>query len=295
MTTPQPAPGWLAPLEKHGEIEVALPLYDEGEPVALLGFGPRWDEEIFDDRDLVALELIGQQSLLYLQVAQQIEELRQVPHKVSEAQERERTLLAAELHDTIQQFLGRLPFFLVASKEAMVEDPQEAAELLERSLADIEEAAITVQRIRQNLAPSQLDHSLARSLSSLTAYIQQRHEVQVPLTIRGDLDGSTALETRHALYRVIQHALDNVVNHSEADSVAVDLMVENGRVFFSVVDNGRGATADDLWQARASGHFGLQSMQVRIEAVEGEFDLQTADGQGTRIEGWVPVTSDSEK
>ena len=111
------------------------------------------------------------------------------------------------------------------------------------------------------------------------------------LAITGDLDAATTLETRHALYRVIQHALDNVVNHSGADSAAGDLTVENGRVFFSVVDNGRGATAEELWQARTRDHFGLQSMQVRIEAVEGEFKLQTAPGDGTRIEGWVPVPS----
>jgi signal transduction histidine kinase len=290
ITTPQPAPDWLRPLEEHGGVEIALPLYDDGQPEALLGFGPRWDEEIFDDRDLVVLELIGQQALLYLQVARQIEELRQVPQRVSQAQERERTLLAAELHDTIQQFLGRLPFFLVASKEAMEEDPQEAAELLERSLVDIEEAAVTVQRIRQNLAPSQLDHSLARSLSSLTAHIQQRHGIKTPLTIHGDLDAATTLETRHALYRVIQHALDNVVTHSGADYVAVDLNVKNGRVLFSVADNGRGATEEDIWRAQAMGHFGTQSMQVRIEAVEGEFKLQTTPGEGTCVKGWVPVS-----
>jgi signal transduction histidine kinase len=236
------------------------------------------------------LELIGQQALLYLQVARQIEELRRVPYKVSEAQERERTLLAAELHDTIQQFLGRLPFLLVASKDTMIDDPQEAAELLERSLADIEEAAATVQRIRQNLAPSQLDHSFVRSMSSLTAHFQQRHEIKTPLTIHGDLDAATTLETRHALYRVIQHALENVANHSNADLVTVDLTVEDGRVLFSVADNGYGATSDDLLQAHANGRFGLQSMQARINAVEGQFVLETTIGQGTCVRGWVPAS-----
>jgi signal transduction histidine kinase len=290
LTIPQPVPDWLQPLKEQGEIEIALPLYDEGHPLALLGFGPRWDEEIFDERDLVALELIGQQALLYLQVARQIEELRRVPYKVSEAQERERTLLAAELHDTIQQFLGRLPFLLVASKDTMIDDPQEAAELLERSLADIEEAAATVQRIRQNLAPSQLDHSFVRSMSSLTAHFQQRHEIKTPLTIHGDLDAATTLETRHALYRVIQHALENVANHSNADLVTVDLTVEDGRVLFSVADNGYGATSDDLLQAHANGRFGLQSMQARINAVEGQFVLETTIGQGTCVRGWVPAS-----
>lgn len=285
----QPLPRWLAPLPADAGVEIIAPLYGDQEPVALLGFGRRWDEEIFDETDLIVLELIAQQALLYLQVAQQIEALRQVPSQVSAAQERERTLLAAELHDTIQQFLGRLPFFLAASKEAMAEDPEEAARLLERSLRDIEEAARTVQRIRQNLAPSQLEHSLTRSLSVLAAYTEQRYGIEVPLEIRGEPDAATDLETRHALYRVIQHALDNAVAHSGAQRAVVTLQSQDGRISFVVQDNGCGATPEALRRARAAGHFGLQSMRARVEACGGQVDFETADGQGMRVAGWVPA------
>ncbi|MFN2138448.1 MAG: GAF domain-containing sensor histidine kinase [Candidatus Promineifilaceae bacterium] len=290
----QPLPEWLAPLVSS-PLEIASPLHHDGEFVALLGFGRRWDEEIFDEQDIVVLDLVAQQALLYLQVAQQIEVLRQVPQQISAAQERERTLLAAELHDTIQQFLGRLPFFLVASKEAMVDDPQEAAELLERSLRDIENAAQTVQGIRQNLAPSQLERSLARSLSALAAHTEQRNGLAVRLNVSGDVDAATDLESRHAIYRVIQHALDNAILHANAAQVDVTVQQQDGRVNFTVRDDGRGATPEELWLARSLGHFGLQSMQARVEACGGEFFFNTEHGNGTQVTGWVPAAGGEQR
>ena len=291
----RPLPDWLAPLAEPLSVEIVAPLWHDAEPVALLGFGRRWDEEIFDEDDIVILELIAQQALLYLQVAQQIDALRQVPHQITEAQERERMLLAAELHDTIQQFLGRLPFFLVASKEAMVDDPEDAAELLERSLSDIEEAAQTVQRIRQNLAPSQLERSLTRSLSVLAAHTEQRYGLEVPLDVAGDVDAATDLETRQALYRVVQHALDNATMHAEASVIQVRMQQQDGQIIFDVHDDGRGATPEELALARRTGHFGLQSMQVRIEACGGQFEFVSQPGEGTRVAGWVPTANNEQR
>ena len=289
----RPVPEWLQPLAAQKNMQIVAPLYNDVEPIGLLGFGPRRDEDIFDNRDLVVIELIGQQAQLYLQVAKQIHQLRQVPQQISTAQERERTLMAAELHDTIQQFLGRLPFFLVASKEAIVDNPQEAADLLERSLLDIQEAAVTVQQIRHTLAPIQVNQSLTRSLNALVAQAQRRHGMQVKLTLEGDLDGATTLETRHALYRVIQHALDNANLHAETDRVSVNLHLVDGQVHFEIADHGRGATPQELILAQTTGHFGLQSMQARVEACGGEFAFESTPGKGTHVRGWVPATAET--
>lgn len=289
-----PLPDWLSSLAGSKLLEVVVPLHDDDGPVALLGFGRRWDEEVFDERDLTVIELIGQQAVLYLQVARQNEELRQVSQRVDAAQERERTRLAAELHDTIQQFLGRLPFFLATSKETMAENPDEAARLLDRCLSDIEEAASTVQQIRHNLAPSRLNYSLTESLAALVHHTRSRHAVDVPLAIHGDIDTATVLETRHALYRVVQHALDNAVAHADADRIDVKVRRVDGLVWFTITDDGRGSSVEERERAHEDGHFGLLSMRNRIESCGGELSFQSAPGQGTRITGWVPAQTPQE-
>ena len=86
-TLPGSVPGWLSPLAGEGRIEVVVPLVVDGVPLGVLGLGRRWDEAIFNDRDVAVAELVGQQATLLLQASMQLEELRRVPGQVAAAQE----------------------------------------------------------------------------------------------------------------------------------------------------------------------------------------------------------------
>ena len=87
---PESVPGWLSPLTGEERVEVVVPLAVNGVPLGVLGLGRRWDEAIFNDRDIAVAELVGQQATLFLQASLQVEELRRVPDHVAAAQERER-------------------------------------------------------------------------------------------------------------------------------------------------------------------------------------------------------------
>lgn len=282
-------PEWLREPAERGKFEALVPLESEGRSIGLLGLGRRWDEEIFDDRDLAVAELVGQQATLFLLAAIQVEELRHVPMRVAEAQERERYRLASELHDTIQQFLGRLPFFLAVSQELMETDRPRAFNLLDRCMDDVEDAAHVLREIRANLAPNQLELSLSKPLDGLAKHVMRQADLSVYLDIPDHLDQSTTVGTRHALYRVIQQALDNTIAHADATEVKVTLRRENGRVLFFVADNGQGFNEAALNEATTRGSFGLQSMRARVETVGGEFSFESAAGQGTVVSGWVPA------
>ena len=283
-----PPPTWLAPARASGILEVIAPLTVSGQPVGLLGLGKRWDEEIFDERDLEILDLIAQQAALFILTARQIEQLRQVPHQVAIAQERERFGIAQELHDTVQQFLGRLPFYLQVSRDSARADPAEADRLLQRSIAEVESAAQAVRQIRNNLAPLQLEQSLTQPLTQLVEHFRDRTGVAVSLTLFPELDMALALDVRHALYRMIQQTLDNVAEHAQAKNVTIALDAHDSRLHFTIADDGVGFAADQRARAEAQGSFGLKSMQARITALGGEFEIQSSPGTGTQVSGWLP-------
>lgn len=287
---PEGVPDWLQPLAGDGKMEIVIPLAVEGEPMGLLGLGRRWDEAIFDERDIAVAELVGQQATLLLQTSLQLEQLRRVPIQVAAAQERERLRVAGELHDTIQQFLGRLPFFLAASRDRMRDDPQGASDLIERCLTDVEDAAATLRSIRVSLAPNRLQTDLRRSLEGLVSHVQTRSGLAITLSVPDNLDEALDAETRHALYRVIQQALDNAVAHAEATTARVWLGRDNGRVLFRVQDDGRGSSPEQRLLAQSDGSFGLKSMQARLEMCGGSFDFDSHPGTGTTVAGWVPST-----
>jgi len=281
-------PIWLGRPAAEGRIEVVTPLKVNERMIGLLGVGRRWDEDIFDERDLTVVDLVGQQASLFMQASMQIEELRRVPVRVAAAQEQERYRLAGELHDTIQQFLGRLPFFLATARDKMKFDQPMSSAILDRCLDDVEEASIVLREIRANLAPNQLTNSLAGPLYNLAGYIEKHTELKVRLDLPMELDEATTVDSRHALYRVIRQATDNAVTHAKATEIDITLQLEDGRTLFLVRDDGHGVGRDELALAAARGSFGLQSMQARVKAAGGEFVFDSAEGQGTTVSGWVP-------
>jgi signal transduction histidine kinase len=291
-----PTAAWLRPLQAC-RFEAVAPLRAPGVTDAagetwlgLLALGKRVDEEIFHARDLEIIELIGQQAALFLLTAQQFERLRQVPRRVTEAQERERFKLAQELHDTIQQFLGRLPFYLEVSRRDIRSHPERSEALLQRCINDGEEAARTVRQIRGALAPIQLDTELTKQLENLLHRFRSRTEWVVEADIAPDVDARLSPEARHELFRVIQQALDNAAAHAKgASRVWVAVQGADGRVMFSVKDDGCGFTEAQRAQAEVEGHFGLRSMQARMASLGGELAVTSAPEGGVTVQGWLPV------
>lgn len=281
-------PGWLSPLGQGEAVEVVTPLWTPEQAVGLLALGRRWDEEIFDPRDLEITELIAQQATLFLLTARQVEELRQVPHQITTVQERERFLIAQELHDTVQQFLGRLPFYLEVSRSAARQNPGETEILLQRCMTDVEYAAQAVRQIRNRLAPLQLERTLSQPLQLLVEDFRARTKIATHLDLAPDVDAVLAPNARHALYRVVQQALDNIAAHAQAQHVTIQLTTTTDRLEFLIADDGQGIGEDQRAQAEARGSFGLKSMPARITALGGEFELSSVRGEGTRISGWLP-------
>jgi signal transduction histidine kinase len=259
------------------------------QPVGLLAIGPRRDQAILNARDVEIIEIIGQQAALFLLTAVQIEQLQQVPHQINRAQERERDRIAQELHDTIQQFLGRLPFFLEVSRESIYGSPEEADALLRRCLDDVEQAARTVRQIRHNLIPPEIAEDFNQAIARLSERFHRRHQIPVNLTITPYPEERLTPEARHALYRIIQQALHNIAAHAGAQQVAITLQQRNGRFQFSIVDDGVGFNDAQRKKAEAAGSFGLQSMTARLHAVGGDLAIHSQPAQGTRITGRLPI------
>lgn len=287
-TCSQGKQGWVQTLAAIDGIEVAAALGTSDARIGVLALGRRWDEEIFDERDLEIVQLMAQQVSLFLLTEMQMQELRQVPRRVAAVQESERYRIAHELHDTVQQFLGRLPFLLTASRVQLRTAPDASDSILSQCVTDATQQAATIRRIVRNLAPSQLERGLIEPLQQLVRAFQQRCEIAVQLEAPAALDDLTNSEIRLVLYRVVQQALDNVAAHAEATAVSLCFTPEHGRIRFTVKDNGRGFSEQQRVQALLGGHFGLQSMAARVRTVGGELAIESETNLGTCITGWVP-------
>lgn len=285
-------PDWLRSLHSLPQAEIVIRLAAAHEQVGLLALGSRWDEEIIDERDLEIIKLIAQQSALFLLVGRQVEQLRQVPQHIAAAQEREQLRIAQELHDTIQQFLGGLPFFLELSRHAIDSNPDQADQILRRCVQDVEKAAQTVRQIRSHLAPVHLQDGLIAPVINLVRQFEMRTNISVRFEASPLCETLLDLDGRHALYRVVQQSLDNIATHARtATKVDVVLACSNSRLAFTIRDNGPGSTTKERNKRRMEGSFGLQSMEARIRSAGGVFQFSSYPQKGTELNGWIPVCS----
>lgn len=279
------------PYAEHlpASVQIAIPLIGADSPLGLLALGRRWDKASYDEEDLGILEIIGMQTSLYLLAAIQIEKLQRVPYQLYKVQESEREKIAEELHDTIQQFLGRLPFYLEVTFDTWKEQPKTGEVMLLQRIDEIENAAHTLRNIRNDLAPLIIQTGTREALHSLTSQFSQLTNVQVHITVPAEIDALLSIEARHALYRVVQQALDNIAVHARADSVAIQFAYEESSISFRITDNGVGFSQERREQAMSHGQVGLSSMQRRIEAIGGVLEINSELGTGTTIFGSVPI------
>jgi NarL family two-component system sensor histidine kinase LiaS len=121
--------------------------------------------------------------------------------------------------------------------------------------------------------------------TTLREYIfewEGRNDTVVNLVIRNERP--LPLETEQAIYRVIQEALANISRHSKAKRADISVVYNHDSLQVSIADDGCGF---DMNQ-KAKG-LGFRSMRERISGIRGNFQIQSAPGQGTRVIVQLPI------
>ncbi len=89
-----------------------------------------------------------------------------------------------------------------------------------------------------------------------------------------------------SLYRIAQELVNNIIKHSEAEAVSVQLLATKTHLMLVVEDNGKGFEYED--EANRNG-IGLMNIASRVQAVHGELNYQPGSGQGTVATVRVPL------
>ncbi len=196
------------------------------------------------------------------------------------AQEEERTRVARDLHDEVNQSLTGLLLRLEAARKKA--PPELAGELGEiRALAN--RAMEELLTLARQLRPTALDDlGLEAALAGNVRQLADQG-VDASFDADGELDVLGA-DAQLVVYRVAQEALSNAMRHAGAEHVHVGLHREGNRVALSVGDDGRGFTFDEV-----SRGLGIGGMRERAMLVGGDFTIESRPGIGTRVRLLVPI------
>jgi PAS domain S-box-containing protein len=217
-------------------------------------------------------------------VAHDVTERKQAERKLEEIREAERNRLAMELHDsTLQDIvyaLQEVQVMQVVSGDDLNPALEDTAEALKRSVEGLR-GAIFELRLDETL-----DRSLVSSLETLVDLNRRmaRERYELELFVEDDFPARLPKKAGQQLTRLVQEALTNVRRHAEPNHVRVELGLDGGLAYVQVSDDGRGFDSE-----RATTGIGRQSMRHRALELGGEFSVQSAPGEGTRVRFSIPV------
>src|SRR5262249_15449208 len=202
---------------------------------------------------------------------------------VLRAQEEERARIAQDLHDEVNQALTAILLRLQAA--ALDVPPGLRSELKEiQTLAT--QAMEELLTLARQLRPTALDdHGLVPALASQVADFGERTGIRSTFHRHG-APPELSDEEQLVLYRVTQESLSNVVQHSGASTVRVEL---SGRGGLPTMGRPARRGRDGGCGCRAAGggsrnRLGVSGMRERALLVGGRLNVFSAPGEGTTIE-----------
>jgi PAS domain S-box-containing protein len=217
--------------------------------------------------------------------------LASVSRRLIDAQEQERTRIARELHDDINQRIAMLGIKLDVFQQSL---PRQAAES-QRRLNELRQLAAElgteVQGISHRLHSSKLEYlGLVAACRSFCREVADVHKIDVNFTAE-NIPSALSQDVSLCLFRVLQESLSNAIKHSAAQHFEVQLRGTSSEIQLTVRDHGIGFDADEAIVSRG---LGLISMRERVSVVNGMILIASKPMRGTEITVRVPVVEKGE-
>ena len=228
----------------------------------------------FSNQDIQLLTSIGNQIGVAVENALLYEEAQRA------AVMEERSRLARDLHDSVTQSLYSLTLLSEAGQRMIKAGNFEVLESNQTRLGDIAQQALQEMRLMvYELRPYALRTTgLVGALEQRLEAVERRAGVEAHLTVKGELDIEPQLEEE--LFRIGQEALNNALKHSGASEIQIKITAEDQFVELMIVDNGCGF---DPKAVREKSGLGLINMHERAEKVDGDLEIRSVEGEGTRV------------
>ncbi|MBU4232151.1 MAG: PAS domain S-box protein, partial [Proteobacteria bacterium] len=218
------------------------------------------------------------------------QELRRLASQLLSIQEKERRRVARELHDELGQALTVLKINLVAIEDKLAPAQQHLKANCEHMLSYIDTVIENVRRLSWDLSPSSLeDLGLSAALGYLVDETCRNHNMQSAV-VMDEIDHLFTPEIQINIYRIFQESLTNVVKHASASLVSVNVTREDGKVSFTIRDNGRGFNLKQALSGKvAKKSLGLTAMNERALMARGSLQISSRKGRGTTIGFFIPT------
>jgi signal transduction histidine kinase len=286
-------------LEMRSDRIVAwVRIVHEDQNVGLLALFARDEQEASGLEDKSLLQGLADAIGLSITNAQLFDELRleqirreRLMKQLISAQEEERVRIARELHDETAQSLSAINVYVDTTILSIQEQALSKAVLhMELIKSLVSGTQDEIRRMIGALRPSLLDD--LGLIPAISWYAEQRfNPVGINFTICENEKGirlPTTVET--PLFRIAQESINNIVRHSHASQVNIFVKKVDEEVLLGISDNGIGFEPHNgRAEAKQNNGFGLTGIYERVKNLEGNIQIDTEKGIGTKIVIRIPI------
>jgi signal transduction histidine kinase len=259
----------------------------------------------FTTSDMHLLYAIGDQLGIAVEHARLYERLRKARERMRKlarqnlvAEEQERRRIARELHDETSQSLSGIALQLQALIEMSAISGTQEPEFV-AGLKKVQSLTVQVHnevsRLISNLHPALLETlGLVPAVRQYAETRLQSQEISVTVGIKG-AEKRFPSDVEAALFRFIQGAVGNIVQHSKAKNATILLEYKPDDFLLTISDDGQGFNVSEITDVEESGRGrGLFSMRERIGFLGGTSGIESEIGKGTKVWARIPIGQEIE-
>jgi len=205
-----------------------------------------------------------------------------IAETIVQIREQERTYIGHELHDNVNQIMISARLHLDALKPETSEDLLIKSKTSELILSAIEE----IRRLSRKLAATQLkDAGLLTSIAQLLNDLRSTGRFNIKFTSSLDIDTEYFLceEKKVALFRIVQEEMNNIIRHSQAKNIRVNITQNNSGIIVYTFDDGIGFDLQHVPKG-----MGLANIHSRALQFDGMVDIATSPGRGCSVTVLMP-------
>lgn len=242
------------------------------------------------------LDILGKQAVVAIQNASLYRDLETEKERMMEIQEEARKKLARDLHDGPTQSVAALAMRVNYARRLISQNVDSAV----TELVKIEELARrTTKEIRHmlfTLRPLVLEsQGLIAALESMVDKMRETYDQSVIIEADPGFIPQLEMGKQGVIFYIAEEAVNNARKHAQAKHIWVRLKTsDEERILLEIEDDGVGFNVDILSKDYESrGSLGMVNLQERTEMVNGALQIESAEGQGTKITVIIPISEEA--
>lgn len=209
---------------------------------------------------------------------------KEITEAMIQVQEKERYEISTELHDNVNQQLTVAMMYIASAQQKHPDD----AEVLKQSSGFILNAIEEIRKLSQTLVSPMIKHfGLSKAVEGLLDDISAVNTLQIELTADAFYEEDIKYDFKLSVFRIVQEQMNNIIKHSKAKHVNIELSRDEQNIYLRVHDDGVGF---DVNKQRRG--IGLYNISSRVDLYNGTVNIQSAPGEGCRIDITFPLDAE---